>query len=172
MSATVHSTDLLDRIGGVPDAYAHRDRQVEPRDPLIGPNAILKWYNVYDLADPVPDGLEATSRDRTSVLLETGVVLPEYGMGLVVLHHSSANDFLMVGGWRGHQEYWHSVFGRALNSDEPWVQIELGAFAPIMCVWEMSPVWHERNAWVTYLKSDRTLEDRRTWLDDRLSAVL
>jgi hypothetical protein len=172
MSTIVHSTDLLDRIGDVPSRYVHHDRRVEPRDPLIGSTSILKWYNVYDLADVVPDGLESMSRSKTRELLESGVVQPEYGMGLVILHHSSANDFLMVGGWRGHQEYWHSVFLRAANSNEPWVQVELGAFAPIMCVWEMSPVWHERNSWVTYLKSGRTLEDRQSWLDDRMSAVL
>ena len=172
MSTNVISTELIDRIGAVPASYEHHDRRIEPRDPVIGSAAILKWYNVYDLSDTVPDGVEAASRIKVAELLESGVVDPEYGMGLVVLHHASANDFLMVGGWRGHQEYWHSVLARAANSDEPWKPIELGEFAPIMCVWEMSPVWHERDAWVAYLKSSRTSEDRRAWLSDQLSAVM
>jgi hypothetical protein len=172
MATDTYAADPLAPIGNVPTEYIHHDRQVEPREPLIVPSGVLKWYNVFDPGNPLFEGLENDSRQFVERFLATGVADLHYGMGLVVLHHSTANDFLFIGSWRGHQEYWQSVFIRNANSQDPWTPIEHGPISPVFCVWEMAPIWHERNAWVTYLKSNRTIEDRRAWLADRLSAIM
>jgi hypothetical protein len=36
-------------------------------------------------------------------------------------------------------------------------------------VWELTPIWHERNAWTRYLFSDRDLTAKRTFLEDTLT---
>lgn len=166
------TSEMLEHVGDVPMSYVHRDRKVEPRVPLIVPGGILKWYNVYDRASPVPLGLEERSRATVLDFLEMGVADLHYGLGVVVLHHSTANDFLLVGSWRGHQEYWQSIFIRDADTDNPWIPIEQGAISPVFCVWEMAPIWHERNAWVRYLKSGRTVDDRRAFLEDQLMAEM
>ena len=34
------------------------------------------------------------------------------------------------------------------------------------CVWELGPVWHERNAWVRFIKSGRDEVAKRIYLSD------
>lgn len=172
MSSSTETADLLRVIGAVPAEYVHRDRRVEPSDPLIVQTGLFKWYNVFDAADPVRSDLEDSSRSEATAFLDSGMAEAEYGMGVVVFHHSTAHDFLLIGSWRGHQEYWQSSLIRAANSNGSWLANEQGAISPVACVWEMAPIWHERNAWVAYLISARTVQDRQFWLDDTLTATM
>jgi hypothetical protein len=36
-------------------------------------------------------------------------------------------------------------------------------------VWELGPVWHERNAWVRFLSSARDDAAKQAYLDDRFA---
>lgn len=164
--------ETLTHIGDVPASYIHRPRPVVPGPPLLAHGSVFKWYRVHPQGDPVPDELEADARAHATAFLERGTADPLYGMGFVVLHHSTEHDFLFIGSWRGHQEYWQSVFIRPVGSRGAWEPAPQGDISPMCCVWEMAPIWHERNAWVTYLESGRGLADRQRWLDDHLQAVL
>lgn len=172
MTSTPPIATMLERIGDVPKTYVHHDRRVTAGEPLVTKSGIFKWQNVFVDADPVSPELERGARIESARLLDSGRANAAYGMGLVVLHHSSAHDFLLIGSWRGHQEFWQSSLFRSANSEDPWVANEQGVISPVACVWEMAPIWHERRAWVTYLNSDRTMQDRQAWLDDTLTATM
>ncbi len=92
----------------------------------------------------------------------------DYGLGFVVLHHSTVLDYLIVGAWRSNQELWTTHYSRDATGDGPFQPVRPGVDASTLCVWEMAPVWHEREAWVRYLDSPRALADRRDWLGDVL----
>ena len=38
---------------------------------------------------------------------------------------------------------------------------------PTFCVWELAPVWHEKQAWERFLDSARDEVAAETWLEDR-----
>lgn len=172
MISTPAIATMLECIGDVPTTYVHHDRRVTASEPLVTSSGVFKWQNVFTDAGTVTPELERGARIEATRLLESGEADAAYGMGLVVLHHSSAHDFLLIGSWRGHQEYWQTSLVRSANSDEPWTANVQGVISPVACVWEMSPIWHERQAWVRYLKSDRTVSDRQVWLDDTLTATM
>jgi hypothetical protein len=161
-------TAILERIGDVPATYVHYPRTTEPGEPLVGRGSVFKWYRVFPAVDPVPEVLDAGTRTFVLSVLERGAINPAYGMGFVVLHHSTEFDFLFICSWRGHQELWDSLFYREAGESGAWTSTPQGEISPVCCVWEMAPIWHERNAWIRYLESARTRTDREAWLADTL----
>lgn len=146
MTSTPAIATMLERIGDVPMMYVHHDRRVEPSDPLPTETGLFKWQNGFAEADPVTANPEGSARTEAVRFLDSGVALAQYGMGLMVPHHSTEQNFLLIGSWRGHQEFWQHALFRAVNSVGAWTVTELGTMSPIACLWEMSPIWHERNA--------------------------
>ena len=58
---------------------------------------------------------------------------------------------------------------------------QAGGYEPLMhesshretiCVWELGPIWHERNAWVRFLSSKRDEEAKLAYLNDRFSGMV
>ena len=41
-----------------------------------------------------------------------------------------------------------------------------GTHKPTFCVWELAPVWHEKEAWERFLKSARDEIAAQAWLGD------
>jgi hypothetical protein len=39
------------------------------------------------------------------------------------------------------------------------------------CVWELAPVWHEKQAWLRFLSSSRDETAAKEWLNDRFTGV-
>lgn len=162
----------LREIGHVPPSYRHHQRLVTPLAPQAIDGAVLKWSAVALPHAPVTPELETAARALVARELAAGRFDFPYGMGFVVLHHSTETDFLIVASWRSHQEMWSSVYARDAASDEPFTLMEQGTHGPVMCAWELAPAWHERDAWVRYLESDRDVPARRAWLDDHLAGLV
>ena len=40
------------------------------------------------------------------------------------------------------------------------------------CVWELGPVWHEKEAWVRFLNSQRDDAAERVYLEDRFAGTV
>jgi hypothetical protein len=40
------------------------------------------------------------------------------------------------------------------------------------CVWELAPIWHERDAWVRFLSSERDVAAKQAYLNDRFSGTV
>ena len=43
---------------------------------------------------------------------------------------------------------------------------------PTFCVWELGPVWHEQQAWIRFLRSERGPEDEQAYLEDSYHGVV
>jgi hypothetical protein len=87
------------------------------------------------------------------------------GAGLVILHRCG-NDFyfLIVNTWRGSNEVWETVFykdGEAMADFALWPRD--GMHKPTYCVWELAPVWHEKESWERFLVSARDEAAAQVW---------
>jgi hypothetical protein len=157
----------LANLGNVPHTYKHEWRVATPREPIILPNTIFKWYHVHRQGVPVPPEMDAEAQAILIDAATNSPWTPEYGLNFAMLHVSTAHAFLITSVWRGHQEMWHRAYVKDLSTNSPFTRIDLaGEDAPILCVWEMGVTFHERMAWHRYLFSDRTETDKHTWLHD------
>ena len=157
----------LKELGNVPAAYAHEWRVATPRDPLMLPRTVFKWYHVHREGSPVPGDIDADARMLIADAMSGGAWDPSYGMNFALLHVSTAHAFLIAGVWRGHQELWERIYARELATGSPFTRVDMtGEDAPLGCVWELGVTCHERMAWHRYLFSGRTDADKRAWLAD------
>lgn len=166
---TVTDSVDLTGLGAVPAGYRHEDRLVTPGDDLALPGARLKWYALRPVGDAVPSALEARARALLAAEAAAGSLELGYGLGFVVLHASDPLAYLIVGAWRDNQELWETLYVRDPRRGDGFRRADPGVDAPTLCVWELAPVWHERGAWVRYLRSARDEAAKRAWLADRLS---
>lgn len=162
----------LAALGNVAPDYRHHDRVVAPGEPLALPGALLKWYALHRAETAVPEGFIRESRaflhrEATAGRLERGC-----GLGFAVLHYSDATAYLIVGAWRDNQELWETLYLRDLARDAGFRRALPGADAPTLCAWELAPVWHEREAWVRFLRSARDEAAKRAYLADRLAGMV
>jgi hypothetical protein len=161
------STLSLDHLGNVPAAYEHEWRVAEPRDALVLPGAIFKWYHVHCAGVSVPEAMDTEARALIADASAQGKWSPEYGLNFALIHLSTAHAFLIAGTWRGHQELWERIYYKELALPGPFARIATdGEDAPTACVWELGVICHERMAWHRYLFSGRTEADKRAWLAD------
>lgn len=165
---TANTTTLpLSDLGNVPTAYMHEWRVTEPRELLVLPGTIFKWYHVHRDGVPIPDAMDAEARTVIADAITRGAWNPEYGLNFALLHVSTAHAFLIAGVWRGHQELWERVYYKELASSGPFTRIATdGEDTPAACVWELGVICHERMAWHRYLFSGCTEADKRAWLAD------
>jgi hypothetical protein len=166
MATPVAALSLGD-FGNVPAAYEHEWRVAKPREPLVLPNAVFKWYHVHRDGVKVPHALDAEARAEIASAMATGAWTPEYGLNFALLHLSTTHAYLIAGVWRGHQELWERVYWKELASGSPFTRINTGGEdTPGACVWELGVICHERMAWHRYLFSARMEADKRAWLAD------
>ena len=161
------TTANLSELGNLPAAYRHEWRVAAPREPLLLPNAIFKWYHVHREGIPVPPQMDADARAVIAGAMAEGEWDPSYGLNFALLHVSTTGAYLIAGVWRGHQELWERIYAKDLATDGPFTRIDAGGEdAPAGCVWEMAVICHERMAWIRYLFTERTDADKRAWLED------
>jgi hypothetical protein len=157
----------LSELGNVPESYRHEWRVVTPRDPLVLPGSLFKWYQVHREGVPVAADLDAEARAVIAGAMAQTPWDPSYGLNFVVLHVSTTHAFLIAGVWRGHQELWERIYARELSTSGTFIRIPTdGEDTPAGCVWEMAAICHERTAWHRYLFSDRSPDAKHAWLAD------
>lgn len=154
---------ILKNDSGIAPQYRHTPKWVTPGDSIGTKSAVLKWYALYSKDQPVPDEINRLAR---SYLARTA--LEAKGLGFVILHRCG-NDFyfLIVNTWRGNNEVWETVFykdGGAMSDFALWPRD--GTHKPTFCVWELVPVWHEKESWERFLKTSRDEEAAQAWLSD------
>jgi len=155
---------ILETSSGVDPEYRHAPKRVTPGEPLEPAGCILKWYALHPEDRPVPDDVTRLARTR---LMTTP--LEARGLGFVILHRCGKDFyFLIVCTWRGSNEIWETVFykdGDAMPDFAPFPRE--GAHKPTFCVWELVPVWHEKQAWERFLYSARDEAAAQAWFEDR-----
>jgi hypothetical protein len=156
-------TDILKHDLGVKESYRHMPKWVTPGDPIEAKGAILKWYALAPEDEPVPEEIDRLAHDYLA-----RAPLEAKGLGFVILHRCGRDFyFLIVNTWRGNNEVWETVFykdGTAMADFAPFPRE--GMHKPTFCVWELAPVWHEKEAWERFLKSARDDTAAQAWLGD------
>ena len=165
---TQQLTTILKNDLGVSAQYEHTAKQVTPGDPIETSGALLKWYALHPQDQPVPNEIDRLARSYLS-----RHALEASGLGFVILHRCG-NDFyfLIVNTWRGNNEVWETVFykdGEAMSEFALWPRDKM--HKPTFCVWELVPVWHEKESWERFLKTSRDEQAARIWLNDRYSGA-
>jgi hypothetical protein len=157
---------LLDGLGNVDPGYQHHDRQATPGELLVLPGALVKWYEVRRFDTVIPEGFAQEARDVLRAEAEAGRLDVGYGLCFAVLHYSTRHAFVILGCWHGNQELWGTFYARDLRDDRGFELIQSGRSHPVMCVWELGPACHEREAWIRYLYSARDAAAKRAYLAD------
>ncbi|MEQ1832431.1 MAG: hypothetical protein ABL977_05190 [Candidatus Eisenbacteria bacterium] len=158
---TMTLEQLLATDTGIDTGYTHRPKYVVAGSPLATERAVLKWYELARLDEPVSGDV----RDDARRLLQT-LPLEAAGFGFVILHRCGGTGFyfLMVCTWRNNNELWETVFARHSDAEPGFVPFARdGAHKPAFCVWELAVVEHEKRAWQRFLDSRRDEPAARLW---------
>lgn len=161
----------LSTLGNVvPGGYTYSEKLVVPADDLLLSGARLKWYDIHPASSPITPAQRAEAQAFLSERAASGSLYLRDDLGFVILHRAGSILLLLLTTWRSINEMWESVYAK--RADEP------GGYQPVpqesshkatYCVWELGPVWHERNAWVRFLSSARDDTAKQAYLDDRFS---
>jgi hypothetical protein len=153
---------------GVQEAYQHAPKWITPGQPINTLDAVLKRYDLAPHDKPVPGEIERLAREYLA-----HTPLEARGLGFVILHGCGSDFyFLIVNTWRGNNELWETVFykdGAAMADFAPFPRE--GMHKPTFCVWELAPVWYEKEAWERFLSSVRDETAAQEWLDARHAGV-
>jgi hypothetical protein len=161
-------TDIVTNDSGVTQSYRHISKWVIPGEPIEIKGALLKWYELAPRDEPVPANISHLARTHLS-----RTTLEARGLGFIILHRcGEAFYFLIVNTWRGNNELWETVFykeSEAMSDFAPFPRD--GMHKPTFCVWELAPVWHEKQAWEQFLKSARGETAAQDWLRDQYAGI-
>lgn len=160
---TPHLKGILASGSGIAAEYRHVPKHVVFGETLEQAGVVLKWYEVHPLERPVPVGISQLAR---SYLTKND--LEARGLGFVILHRCGEDFyFLIVSSWRNNNELWETVFyknGEAMSDFAPFARDAV--HKPTFCVWELVPLWHEKQVWERFLKSPRDAAAAQSWLRD------
>ena len=163
-SEKTHLTTILEASAAIGAGYRHYPKRVTQGEPLEISGALLKWYGLHADDRPIPEEVTRLARTRLAA------APPEAGgLGFVVLHRCGADFYFhIVCTWRNSNELWQTVF---YKDGDRMADFEIfprdGAHKPMLCVWELVPVWHEQKAWERFLLSSRDEAAAQAWLADR-----
>ncbi|MFG2043620.1 hypothetical protein [Dactylosporangium sp. NPDC048998] len=147
----------------VDPGYTHRPKRLTPGPLLEAAGARLKWYDLAEAGQELRADERAAARDFVVSEARAGALDLTDELGFVVLHRAGLGQLMSVCSWRGNNELWLSIYGRA---EGLFTALPGGAHRPTYCVWEMGAVWHESQAWSRYLYSARDAAARDAYLGD------
>ena len=129
----------------------------------------LKLYGIaYGRDQPSPELVQAALRAADSTLPVPARRDDRYGLGFLGIHHGRDSNFVFVSWWENENELQHRVFYS--TPDRPDELRPATPQEPIACVWDLSVLAHEREAWVRHVLSRPTGADRDAYLADALDA--
>ncbi len=164
----------LDSLGNiVPDGYQYRQKLATPGADLSLTHAYLKWYNIRlpDL-DIAQEHIEE-SRAFLAAEAAAGRLNIAGDLGFVLLHLCGPVLLLLIQTWRSTNEIWESIYTKDLTRPGSYQPLRFeGSHRGTFCVWELGPIWHERNAWVRFLSSRRDEAAKLAYINDRFSGLI
>jgi hypothetical protein len=168
MSNSLLDQQSLSDFGNVVQAgYVYRDKEVCPREEFVHPACRLKWYDIWPEALPITESQRAEAKAFLTDEIDGRRLLLDRELGFVCLHRCDRVLLLLVVTWRSINEMYESAYTKEVASDSPYRLIDFPtSHRATYCVWEMLPVWHERNAWTRYLKSARDEAAKQAYLGD------
>jgi hypothetical protein len=162
----------LERLGNVvPDGYSYTEKLVTPGEDLSLPGVYLKWYEIRSPKVSISPAQVAES--RAFVAEETARLKIEGELGFVLLHRAGPFLLLLLNTWRDTNEMWLSQYTKEATQVEGYQPLLFtGSHRGTYCVWELGPIWHERNAWVRFLSSQRDEQAKLAYINDRFSGIV
>jgi hypothetical protein len=152
----------------VEHGYEHVAKIAAPQPSIMLGAAVLKWYDISALDEPVPLAIRALARRCLRDATKAGTLDVQDELGFVILHRCGDDFyFLLVSTWRNENELWETIWAKSGEAEvffHPWPAD--GTHRPTFCVWELGAIAHERIAWTTYLHSARDDAARRAYLRD------
>lgn len=164
----------LTELGNVaPEGYIYYEKKISPGKPLNLSCACLKWYDIYALDSIISGKQVLETREFLESEDKAGKLKLESELGFVILHRAGAYLLLLLTTWRKTNELWESIYLKKAEQNEEYIPIKFdndhkGTF----CVWEIGVVWHERNAWVRFLKSQMDEKAKLIYLNDMFSGMI
>lgn len=159
---------VLDRFALLDAGTSVFSKEIRPGPLLVLPDAVLKWYDVAPAGVDV-DALAITARAFLATESAARHLVLEDSLGFVELHHCSTIAFLIVSTWKRNNELWTTTYWIGLGQEVPImrrVTESVAGHRPSLCIWELVPVWHERSAWIRYIRSARDDAAKRAYLAD------
>jgi hypothetical protein len=154
--------------------YRHISKLIRPAQPITLDDAVLKWYDIAPVDEPVPCDLQVLARGNLRAAAESGSLGLAGELGFVILHRCGESFyFLIVATWRNDNEVWETVWAKNGESEvsfRPWT-LE-GTHRPTFCVWELGAVWHEQQAWSRFLCSPRGAAACEAYLRDTFEGAI
>jgi hypothetical protein len=156
-------------IGAITPGFQHINKLVTAEADHSLPAAYLKRYDIRRHDVDMPPGLARESREFLRAEVEAGRLFINHQVGFVDLHHCTTSLFLLVFTWNNDNEPWAMHHTKSLQDAGSIQRFEAsnGDHHAMNCVWELAPIWHKRQDWVRYLRSERDDAAKRACLADR-----
>ena len=149
--------------------YVHRQKLALPCPPAQADRVFLKWYAVHAPERPFADDEIVEAQQFMLDEIASGRLALEGEVGFVVQHRVAATDIFYVCSWRDNNELWETHYYRAHGDDSSFDLAHHETKFPTFCVWVLSIVTHESEAWSRYLNSARDADARSRYCADQLS---
>jgi hypothetical protein len=128
----------------------------------------LKVYGIaYERASPRSDLVAAAKTAAFELLPQPAETETRYGVGFLGIHDGRGHNFVFVDWWEQENELHHHVFFSP--SDRPAELRPAADGDPAACVWDLSVVSHEREAWIRHVLDNEIEPDLDAYLADALT---
>jgi hypothetical protein len=165
----------------VQEEHGRRQRLVEVAEPYAarpvaalgmwrcGQWRIKKYTIAYARAAARPELVAAAEAAAVGVLPAPAVTPSRYGVGFLGVHDGRGGNLVFVDWWEQENELHHHVFFS--TSDDPGSLRTATPSDPMACVWDLSVVAHEREAWIRHVLA-ADVPDLDAYLADQLSGAV
>jgi hypothetical protein len=155
----------------VPEGYEYYEKIFTPDEDLSLPTAYLKWYNLYPENKPITP--EQVAEAQAYLATAVAQLNLKGELGFVILHRAGAYLLLMLMTWRNTNEIWESAWFKQVDTAEEYQpNTSENSHRGTYCVWELGAVWHERDAWVRFIKSKRDDAAKLAYINDKYTGQL
>ena len=128
----------------------------------------LKLYGIaYGGGEARPELVDAAVRVASSALPSPAVDSHRYGLGFLGIHDGRDSNFVFVSWWENENELQHRVF--VSTPEHPGRLRRATPEDPIACVWDLSVIAHERQAWIRHMLAEPAALNAEAYLADALS---
>jgi hypothetical protein len=151
-------------------AQGYTPRRVSPLGLWSGGGWRIKRYSIaHGREQARPELVAAADSLIAGVLPAPAVTATRYGVGFVGIHDGRGGNFVFVDWWEQENELHHRVFFS--TSEEPGELRAATQEDPIACIWDLSVVAQEREAWIRHVLTARE-PDLEAYLADRVSGSI
>lgn len=130
---------------------------------------IKKYAIVYRRDAARPELIAAAEAAAAELLPTPAVTSTRYGVGFLGIHDGRGSNLVFVDWWEEENELHHHVFFSP--ADDPASLRSATPGDPVACVWDLSVVAHEREAWIRHVFA-ADVPDLDAYLDDQLDGEI